>query len=128
MARKYTWAVLRRFKRRFLPRPSDTLGAWASTLLIFATPMPQNPPPFDAALAQALADHRAGHAAAAEKAYRALLGTNPRHAGANHHLGVLLIQAGRMEEGFGRLKSALECDAAQPLYYFSLAKAHLASG
>jgi len=90
--------------------------------------MPQNPPPFDAALAQALADHRAGHAAAAEKAYRALLGTNPRHAGANHHLGVLLVQAGRMEEGFGRLKSALECDAAQPLYYFSLAKAHLASG
>jgi Flp pilus assembly protein TadD len=82
----------------------------------------------DAALARALADHRAGHMAVAEQAYRALLESSPRHAGVHHHLGVLLAQTARIEEGLTRLRSALELDPAQPLYYFSLAKAHLAAG
>jgi Flp pilus assembly protein TadD len=90
--------------------------------------MPQNPSSHDTALAQALADHRAGRSAAAESAYRGLLAANPRFAGASHHLGVLLVQTGRAAEGLGRIKAALEIDPAEPLYYFSLAKAQLASG
>src|SRR5438309_1885598 len=80
------------------------------------------------ALTQALADHRAGRLAAAETAYRDLIAADPRHAGAHHHLGVLLVQAGRMEEGLNLLKSALEMEPGEPLYYFSLAKGLLAAG
>jgi len=90
--------------------------------------MSQPPPSVDTALAQALADHRAGRADAAEKSYHALLEANPRHAGVHHHLGVQMVKTGRLAEGFARLQSAVELDAAQPLYYFSLAKAHLAAG
>lgn len=87
------------------------------------------PPPLDdAVLKQALADHRAGRLAAAEKGYRSLLEAGPDHAGANHHLGVLLVQAGRTDEGLARLKSALGLNAGEPLYYFSLAKGLLAAG
>ncbi len=89
-----------------------------------ATPLPSA----DDALRRALADHRAGRLAAAEKAYRDLIEADPRHAAANHHLGVLLVQAGRMEEGLRRLKSALEIEGAEPLYYFSFAKGLLAAG
>ena len=82
----------------------------------------------DQALKHALAEHRAGHLAAAEERYRSLIGAEPRHAGASHHLGVLLVQTGRIEEGLTRLRSALEMDPEQPLYYFSLAKGLLAAG
>ena len=85
-------------------------------------------PSQDIALKQALADHRAGRLAAAEKAYRALIEAEPGHAGTNHHLGVLLVQTGRMDQGLAHLKSALEMDAGEPLYYFSLAKGLLAAG
>ena len=85
-------------------------------------------PSRDAALKQALADHRAGRSAAAEQGYRALIDADPRHAGANHHLGVLLVQTGRMEEGLARLKSALDSEPAEPLFYFSFAKGLLAAG
>ena len=80
------------------------------------------------ALAEALADHRAGRLAEAEAAYRGLIAAQPRSAGANHHLGVLLVQTGRSQEGIALLETALEIDGAQPLYYFSLAKAWLAAG
>ncbi|HKD46405.1 MAG TPA: tetratricopeptide repeat protein [Rhizomicrobium sp.] len=92
--------------------------------------MPQLAPPssYDAMLQEALAHHRAGRLAAAEKSYRALIGAKPNHAGVNHHLGVLLIQTGRVEEGLALLKSALDANATEPLYYFSLAKGLLAAG
>lgn len=83
--------------------------------------------PRDAALQEALTDHRAGRLAAAEKAYRALIETEPGHAGANHHLGVLLVQTGRVDDGLIHLRSALNINGAEPLYYFSLAKGLLAA-
>ncbi len=86
------------------------------------------PSEHDLTLQQALARHRAGGLAAAEDAYRGVLEADPRHAAANHHLGVLLVQTGRMEEGVGRLRLALGSDPREPLYYFSLAKGLLASG
>jgi Flp pilus assembly protein TadD len=86
------------------------------------------PSPYDATLQTALADHRAGRLVAAERSYRALIGTEPNHAGANHHLGVLLVQTGRVEEGLTLLKSALDANITEPLYYFSFAKGLLAAG
>lgn len=86
------------------------------------------PPSDDAALSRALADHRAGHLAAAEKGYRGLIAAEPAHAGAHHHLGVLLVQAGRAEEGLVHLRSALDMEPGEPLYYFSLAKGLVAAG
>jgi tetratricopeptide (TPR) repeat protein len=82
----------------------------------------------DTALAAALADHRAGRLAAAEKTYRSLIAAEPRHAAANHHLGVLLVQTGRVNDGISHLKLALQTNGAEPLYYFSLAKGLLAAG
>jgi Flp pilus assembly protein TadD len=83
--------------------------------------------PRDAALGAALAEHRAGRLAAAEDAYRAVIGACPGDAQVNHHLGVLLVQTGRAEEGLSHLKSALQANGAEPLYYFSLAKGLLAA-
>ena len=51
----------------------------------------------------------------------------PDDARVNHHLGVLLVQTGRADEGLSHLKSALEADGAEPLYHFSLAKGLLAA-
>ena len=82
----------------------------------------------DAALQEALSDHRAGRLAAAEKAYRALIDAQPRHAVASHGLGVLLVQTGRLDDGLAYLNSALETNSAEPLYYFSLARGLLAAG
>src|SRR5579863_1124873 len=92
--------------------------------------MPRSAPPSfrDATLDQALADHRAGRIGAAETAYRAMIAAQPGHAGANHHLGVLLVQTGRVDDGIRHLRSALEADSTEPLYYFSLAKGLLAAG
>lgn len=84
--------------------------------------------PRDTALEAALADHRAGRLAAAGTAYRALIAARPGDAGVSHHLGVLLVQTGRVDEGLSHLKSALEANGAEPLYYFSLAKGLLAAG
>lgn len=83
-------------------------------------------PSHEAALAEALTNHRAGRLAAAETVYRSVIQAEPHHAGANHHLGVLLIQTDRVKEGLGHLKSALDANLAEPLYYFSLAKGLLA--
>lgn len=82
----------------------------------------------DVALQEALSDHRAGRLAAAEKAYRALIDAQPHNAVASHGLGVLLVQTGRSADGLAYLKSALETNKAEPLYYFSLARGLLAAG
>jgi Flp pilus assembly protein TadD len=90
--------------------------------------MSQAPLSHDAAFKEAVAGHRAGRLAEAEAAYRSLIQLQPRHAGVNHHLGVLLVQTGRVDEGLGHLRSALDTNGAEPLYYFSLAKGLLAAG
>jgi len=90
--------------------------------------MPQTTPPNDTALRDAIAEHRAGRMTAAETAYRSLVQAQPHDAGVNHHLGVLLVQTGRADEGLNHLRAALEANGAEPLYYFSLAKGLLAAG
>jgi Tfp pilus assembly protein PilF len=81
-----------------------------------------------AVLQQALASHKAGQLAAAEKAYQAVLSMDPAHAGANHNFGVLMVQSGRFEKGLVHLERALEAGPGEALYYFSFAKGLLAAG
>jgi Flp pilus assembly protein TadD len=76
----------------------------------------------------ALASHRAGERAAAEAGYRAVLEVEPDHAEASHNLGVLMVQAGRTDEGLARLKAALKSRGGEPLHWFSLARGLLAAG
>ena len=81
-----------------------------------------------AALQQAIAGHRAGQLAVAEKAYRIVIHTQPDHAEANHNLGVLLIQSGRIEEGLAHLRCALASNHHEALHYLSYARGLLAAG
>jgi tetratricopeptide (TPR) repeat protein len=82
----------------------------------------------EALLQQAIASHRAGQGAAAEMAYRAVIGVEPGHAGANHNLGVLMMQMGRTQEGLGYLERALKSNDREALHFFSYAKGLLAAG
>src|SRR5437868_6460796 len=85
-------------------------------------------PAADAALKDALASHRAGQLAAAERGYRAVIGAEPLHPMANHNLGVLMVQSGRAKEALRFLKAALDANPNEALFYFSTAKGLLAAG
>ena len=61
--------------------------------------------------AAAHALHAAGSLADAEAAYRLILAEQPRHAEAQHFLGVLLHQRGDSQEGIALILGALEIDA-----------------
>jgi len=58
-------------------------------------------------LRRAVALHRQGDAAAAERLYRSVLAGNPADADALHLLGVLCLQGGRAEEAVQRLGEAV---------------------
>ena len=82
----------------------------------------------DALLRHAIANHKAGKLVAAETAYRAVIAAEPGHAEANHNLGVLMMQSGRLAEGLPHLERALESNTNEALYFFSYAKGLLAAG
>jgi tetratricopeptide (TPR) repeat protein len=82
----------------------------------------------DEMLRQAIASHKAGQIAAAEKAYRAVISAEPGHTEANHNLGVLMAQSGRIAEGLPHLERALKSNTNEALYFFSYAKGLLAAG
>jgi tetratricopeptide (TPR) repeat protein len=81
-----------------------------------------------ALLQQAIASHKAGQHAAAAKAYQAVIGVEPGHAEANHNLGVLMVQAGRIAEGLAHLERALKANPNAALHYLSYARGLLAAG
>lgn len=66
-------------------------------------PMPQAPE-----YEQALAAHRSGRLEAAQQGYTAILACEPAHAGALHHLGVLLHQRGMHAEAEAKIREALK--------------------
>lgn len=84
--------------------------------------------PMDALLEQAIARHKAGQLAAAEDAYRTVLKMEPAHAGANHNLGVILVQTERVGEGLAHLERALKSDAGNAQFLLSCARGLLAAG
>lgn len=73
----------------------------------------------DDALKRAITHHRSGSLQDAERLYRAILNSVPKHPDANHNLGVLAIQVGQAEVGLPHLKAALEANPRHEQYWLS---------
>ena len=72
--------------------------------------------------------HAAGRFKEAEALYDTILESSPRHAAANHALGLLLVSTKHAERGLGHLLIALEEAPAIPDYWLGYLEALLASG
>ena len=82
----------------------------------------------ETSLQQAIALHRQGDSAAAEKLYRAVLAQQPLHDAANHGLGQLLAQRGLHAQSVAFFQAALKAKPAIGQYWLSYAGALLANG
>ncbi len=71
-------------------------------------------------LNHAIERHQSGHLQDAEKGYRNVLKSAPRHADANHLLGLLAYQGGFHKEAIAHISIAIEVDATQAIYHNSL--------
>jgi predicted O-linked N-acetylglucosamine transferase (SPINDLY family) len=93
---------------------------------------PTAPPPSSAALEASLAEavqfQLAGQLDRAEPLYRAILETQPRHAAANHCLGMLQVQRGRPADGLTLLFAALEASPQTADYWLGYLEALLLAG
>ena len=70
-------------------------------------------------LQQGVAAHRAGNFQDAERFYRSVLQIQPKHADANHNLGVLSISANRVGEALPLLKIAVEASPKGEQFWLS---------
>lgn len=73
-------------------------------------------------LEQALGAQRAGRLSEAQVLYCRVLAEQPRHAVANHNLGVVTAQGGAVEAALPHFKAALEADPGQAVYWISYAR------
>ena len=73
----------------------------------------------DQTLQQAITHHQAGELEDAEKRYRSILTKEPKHADANHHLGVLLKQGDKADIALPFFKTALESNPNQGRFWVS---------
>ena len=60
------------------------------------------------ALQRAITAHQEGRPEEAERFYRAILTSHPKHPDANHNLGILMVGLGKAELALSYLKTALE--------------------
>ena len=79
-------------------------------------------------LEQAIAQHKAGRPAEAERLYRLVVQHEPRQALAQHNLGVVIVQRGNISESVAHFKAALDANPGEGLYWLSYARALLKSG
>jgi Flp pilus assembly protein TadD len=79
-------------------------------------------------LEEAVGLQRAGQADAAERIYHRVLQTRPDNAEANHNLGIISMQRGKVIEGVAYFKRALEADQERELYRRSYARSLLMTG
>jgi tetratricopeptide (TPR) repeat protein len=79
-------------------------------------------------LEQAIAQHKAGRPAEAERLYRLVVQHEPRQALAQHNLGVVIVQRGAIPESVAHFKAALDADPREALYWLSYARALFKSG
>ena len=71
------------------------------------------------ALQQAVEAHKAGKLQDAEALYRAILQAQPKHADANHNLGVLAVSLNKSELAVPLFKTALEANPNQGQFWLS---------
>jgi len=82
----------------------------------------------DERLAQAVQHQLAGQLDRAEQVYRAILDIQPRHAAANHCIGMLQVQSKRPAAGLPFLFAALEISPQIPDYWLGYLEALLLAG
>ena len=61
----------------------------------------------DQALRQAIEAHKAGQLQEADRLYTAILKAQPKHPDANHNIGVLAVEVGKVQEALPFFKIAL---------------------
>ena len=71
------------------------------------------------ALQQAVAAHNAGNLQEAERAYQAILQSQPKHPDANHNLGLIAISANQIEAALPLLKTALDANSNVEQFWMS---------
>lgn len=76
-----------------------------------------------ALMADAVAQHDAGHTAPAEAGYRAVLARQPDHGEALHRLGILYLQKGDAGAALHMLDAALATEPTNPAYHSNRASA-----
>ena len=73
----------------------------------------------DQALLQAIEAHKSGQLQDAERLYRSILEVQPKHADANHNLGVLAVGVGKPEAALPFLKVALDASPEHGQFWLS---------
>ena len=73
----------------------------------------------DQALQKGVEAHKAGKAEEADRYYTAILKANPKHSDANHNMGVLAVEVGKVEQALPFFKTALEANAGIAQYWLS---------
>ena len=71
------------------------------------------------ALQKGIEAHKAGKTQEADQYYTAILKDNPKHSDANHNMGVLAVEVGRLTEALPFLKTALEINPSKAQFWFS---------
>jgi tetratricopeptide (TPR) repeat protein len=80
-------------------------------------------------VALATAEHRAGRLPAAENLYRQIIATLPAEAAqAQHRLGILYAQSGRMAQAAEQLSAAARLEPGNPVFLSDAGNAYLAMG
>lgn len=80
------------------------------------------------ALKKAAAYHEAGRVHDARRLYLSVLQSEPRNPAANHGLGVLSVQQGRLDAAIPYLTAALQSDPKQPQHWLSFIEALILVG
>ena len=71
------------------------------------------------ALQQGIQAHKAGQFQEAERLYRAILSTQPQHTDANHNLGVLAVQFGKLTEAVPFFEEVIKANPTVEQYWVS---------
>ena len=79
-------------------------------------------------LNEAIAHHSAGRLNEAERLYRAILSTDPRHGEANHNLGAVYAGQDQYEKALPFFKLAFESNKKVPQFRLSLIEAFIQTG
>lgn len=77
---------------------------------------------------KAIDQHRIGNAAQAEILFKKVLAIQPNHADANHNLGILAMEAGRVEEALPYFEAAIAATPHGQQFWISYANALVRAG
>ncbi len=73
----------------------------------------------DQALQKGIEAHKAGQVQEADRIYTAILKADPKHPDANHNMGVLAVDVGKLEAALPFFKTALEANSSIAQYWLS---------